>query len=127
MNSVALAKGNAFGRPNYPIEKDRHAFNFLACGEGTVEQRMRAYMGDKETYASKYLGNSVVSELIGQLFAERFTFMNRRDIEAVEFLGLQPTFPPKADFPAQFSAFNEAIKKTRPMRNRFNYHYEYVQ
>ena len=54
MNSVALAKGNAFGRPNYPIEKYRQAFGFLASGEGTVEQRMRAFMGDKDTYASKY-------------------------------------------------------------------------
>lgn len=109
-NSVALAKGNAFGRPNYPIEKYRESFAFLAHGPGSVEARMRAFLSDRETYASKYLGGSVVSELVGQLFAEKFLFMNRRDLEAVRFLGMEPTMPPGADFSAQFMAFNSAME-----------------
>ena len=108
-NSVALAKGNAFGRPNYPIEKYRDSFHFLAYGPGSEEERMRAFMGDKENYASKYLGNSVVSELVGQLFADRFVFMNRRDIEAAEFLGIQPVYERGDDFPTRFSKFNAAL------------------
>lgn len=108
-NSVALAKGNAFGRPNYPIEKYRESFNFLAHGPGSEEDRMRAFMGDKEAYASKYLGNSVVSELVGQLFADRFVFMNRRDIESAEFLGIQPIYERGDDFPTRFSKFNAAL------------------
>jgi 5-methylcytosine-specific restriction protein B len=110
-NSVALAKGNAFGRPNYPIEKYRESFNFLAHGSGSEVDRMRAFMGDKEAYASKYLGNSVVSELVGQLFADRFVFMNRRDIEAAEFLGIQPIYERGDDFPTRFSKFNVALEQ----------------
>ena len=109
-NSVALAKGNAFGRPNYPIELYQTGFHFLAHGPGTVEERMRDFMGDKETYASKYLGNSVVSELVGQLFADRFVFMNRRDIDAAEFLGMYPIYQRGDDFPTRFSTFNAALE-----------------
>ena len=109
LNSVALAKGNAFGRPNYPIEKYRESFNFLAHGTGSAEERMRAFMGEKKTYASKYMGSSVVSELVGQLFADRFVFMNRRDIDAAEFLGINPAYDRGDDFPTQFSKFNAAL------------------
>lgn len=109
-NSMALAKAKAFGRPNYDIQKYRESFHFLAHGPGSVEDRMRAFMGDKEAYASKFLGDSVVSELIGQLFADRFVFMNRRDIEAAAFLGIEPAFTRGDDFPAKFSKFNAALK-----------------
>ena len=109
-NSVALAKGNAFGRPNYPIEQYRESFTFLAHGPGSEEDRMRAFMGDKKTHSSKYLGSSVVSELVGQLFADRFVFMNRRDIEAADFLGIYPLNERGDDFPARFSKFNAALE-----------------
>ncbi|BDU78148.1 AAA family ATPase [Mesoterricola sediminis] len=109
LNSLAIAKGNAFGNPNYPIERYRESFRFLAHGPGTVEERMRLFMDDNETYASKYLGIAVVSEFIGQLFAEQFVFMNRRDLEAAEYLGIHPSYPKGADFPARFVAFNAAL------------------
>ena len=118
LNSVALAKGNAFGRPNYPIEKYRESFLFLAHGSGSVEERMRSFMEDNEAYASKYLGKSVVSELIGQLFADQFVFMNRRDIEAAEFLGIHPNYPKGADFPARFTVFNAALEHVFHAYNR---------
>ena len=118
LNSVALAKGNAFGRPNYPIEKYRDSFRFLAHGSGSVEDRMRAFMDDNEAHASKYLGKSVVSELIGQLFADQFVFMNRRDVEAAEFLGIQPEYPKGADFPARFKVFNIALEPVFEAYNR---------
>lgn len=109
LNSLAIAKQNAFGKPNYPIEKYRKGFSFLAHGPGEVEQRIRAFMADKNEYASKYLGDSVVSELIGQLFPERYVFMNRRDVEAAEFLGISVSDLPGRDFAERFVAFNKAI------------------
>jgi 5-methylcytosine-specific restriction protein B len=108
-NSVKLAKMRAFGKPNYPIEKYRASFDFLAHGPGSEEERMRAFMGDKEKYASKYIGPSVVSELIGQLFPDKYLFMNQRDTGAAEFLGVHPTFAVGADFPQRFTAFNAAM------------------
>jgi 5-methylcytosine-specific restriction protein B len=108
-NSVKLAKKRAFGQPNYPIEKYRESFAFLAYGQGEVEDRMRAFMGDKEVYASKYIGPSVVSELIGQLFPEKFLFMNQRDTDAAKYLGIHPAFEKGSDFPKRFMAFNQAV------------------
>ncbi|WP_257309753.1 AAA family ATPase [Geothrix fuzhouensis] len=108
-NSVKLAKTRAFGQPNYPIEKYRESFEFLAHGQGSVEDRMRAFMGDKEAYASKFIGPSAVSELIGQLFPEKFLFMNQRDTDAAKYLGIYPIFPKGADFPQRFTAFNVAM------------------
>lgn len=107
--SLAMARGNAFGRPNYPIETYRKSFDFLARGSGSEEERMRSFMSDKVNYASKYLGESAVSELVGQLFADRFVFMNRRDKEAAEFLGIKPSYARGDDFPARFSKFNAAL------------------
>jgi len=109
LNALAIAKGNAFGRPNYPIEKYRASFHFLAHGTGSVEDRMRAFMKDRDTYASKFLGPSVISELVGQLFPDQFVFMNQRDIDAATYLGIQPTFPRGTDFPRQFMTFNAAL------------------
>jgi 5-methylcytosine-specific restriction protein B len=109
LNSLAIAKGNAFGKPNYNIELYRSSFRFLAHGPGTVEERMRLFMTDNQAYASKFLGKSVVSELIGQLFGDRFVSMNRRDLDAAEYLGIHPSYPKGADFPAKFTRFNEAL------------------
>lgn len=110
LNSVKLAKMRAFGKPNYSIEKYRVSFDFLARGSGSVEDRMRAFMGDKEKYASKFIGPSVVSELIGQLFPDKYLFMNQRDTDAADFLGIHPIFAPGADFPKRFTAFNAAME-----------------
>jgi len=109
LNSVKLAKMRAFGKPNYSIEKYRASFAFLAHGPGSEEERMRAFRGDKEKYASKFIGPSVISELIGQLFPNKYLFMNQRDTDAAEFLGIHPTFAAGADFPQRFTAFNSAM------------------
>ena len=116
LNSVALAKANAFGRQNYTIERYRDSFNFLARGEGSEEDRIRQFRSDNKAYASKYLGNSIVSEIIGQLFAEKFVFMNRRDIEAAQFLGIKPVYERGDDFAKRFTKFNKALE---PLLNAY--------
>ncbi len=108
-NSNPLAKANAFGRPNYPIDMYRDSFDFLAHGEGSVEDRTRKFMKDNKAYASKQLGPSAVSELLGQLFGDKYVSMNKRDESAVEALGIKPMYKRGDDFSARFIKFNEAL------------------
>jgi hypothetical protein len=105
----ALARANAFGRPNYPIEQYRESFDFLANGDAPLEQRMREFLEDNKKHTSKYLGKSAVSEIVGQLNADQYVFRNKRDIDAAAFLGLTPTYEKGDDVAAKFEKFNKAI------------------
>ncbi len=108
-NSNALAKANAFGRENYPIEDYRKSFDYLAYGEGDALERMHQFMHDNIKYTSKYLGESAMSEIVGQLFPENYVFMNTRDIEALKILEIQPDYSRGDAFAMRFKKFNEAL------------------
>ena len=114
MNVVALAKGKAFGRPNYSIEKYRETFMYLAFGDGSVEDRMRWFM-TSDAAASKYLGASTISEIMAQLQADRYVPWNRRDKKAVEYLGLDPHPPHGLDVAASFERANIIIRQIFPL------------
>lgn len=108
-SSHSLAKSKAFGKPNYEIEQYRETFHRLAHGDGTPEERLREF-NEREGSASKNIGASAQSEIIGYLAADSHVFHNRRDIEAAKYLGVEPEFKRGMDEPAKFEAFNEAIK-----------------
>lgn len=105
----ALARANAFGKPNYEIEVYRKSFNYLANGEGSEIDRMREFYKDNLKFSSKYLGPSALSEIIGNLFPDKFIFMNARDKEAAQFLGYQPDFKRGDDFATRFEKFNTTL------------------
>jgi 5-methylcytosine-specific restriction protein B len=109
LHSNALARANAFGNPNYPIEQYRETFDKLANGEGSVEERMRWFLED-DTAASKYIGASSLSEIMGHLTAETHVFYNGRDEEAARFLGVDPGFTKGDDTARKFAKFNAAIQ-----------------
>lgn len=106
--SNALARANAFGNPNYPIEQYRETFYKLAHGEGSIEERMRWFLEDDQA-TSKYIGASSLSEIMGQLHAESHLFFNGRDEEAARFLGVDPAFSSGDDVARKFIKFNAAI------------------
>lgn len=107
--SMAIAKKNAFGKRNHPLEFYRKAFLYLVHGTDSLEERIRKFAADPK-YRIKYVGPSVVSEIVGWAFADQFVMFNDRDRFAVEFLGLEP--PPESgdDFAGQFLKFNKAIE-----------------
>lgn len=107
--SNALAKANAFGNPNYPIEQYRDTFSKLAHGKGSVEERMRWFLEDDQA-ASKYIGASSLSEIMGHLAANTHVFYNGRDEEAARFLGVEPGFSKGDDIARRFAKFNTAIQ-----------------
>ena len=51
-NSMAIAKQNALGRMNHPIEHYRNSFIYLVHGEGTVEERINNFVYDKISVSS---------------------------------------------------------------------------
>lgn len=109
LHSNALARANAFGNPNYPIEQYRETFDRLANGEGSVEERMRWFLEDDKA-ASKYIGASSLSEIMGHLAAETHVFYNARDEAAARFLGVDPGFTKGDDIARRFTKFNAAIQ-----------------
>ncbi len=108
-HSNTLAKSRAFGRPNYDLETYRASFYYIAHGEGSVEDRMRTFLTD-DAHANKFLGASSVSEIFGQLNAERYVFHNLRDRKAAEYLGIEIDTAPGDDEARHFVKFNEAIQ-----------------
>ena len=107
--SMAIAKKNAFGKPNHPLAFYREAFLYLVHGQAPIEERIRKFATD-EAYRIKYVGPSVVSEIVGWAFADQFVMFNDRDRFAVEFLGLEIPSASGDDFAAQFLKFNKAIQ-----------------
>ncbi|MBI5102824.1 MAG: AAA family ATPase [Nitrospirae bacterium] len=109
LHSNALAKTRAFGNPNYSIEQYRKTLYTLAHGQGDVEERMRWFLID-DNAASKYLGSSSVSEIMGQLNADTHVFFNKRDEEAARYLGIEPGFTRADDDARRFAKFNQALR-----------------
>ncbi len=109
LHSNALARANAFGSPNYPIDQYRETFDKLANGEGSVEERMRWFLED-DTATSKYIGASSLSEIMGHLAADTHVFYNARDEAAARFLGVDPEFSKGDDIARKFTKFNTAIQ-----------------
>lgn len=109
--SMALAKANALGNPNHPIEHYRKSFIYLAHGPGEPAERIRRFCDDAE-YRLDYFGKSAVSELVGYLFPEQFMFVNARDKFAAEFLGINVEKQAGGDLIGELEAFSKA---TRPV------------
>lgn len=114
--SMGIAKGNALGRPNHPIERYRSSFIFLIYGEGTLLERVRKFRSDEE-YRLSFFGDSAVSELVGYLFPAHFIFYNARDEFALKFLQIKPQFATGDDFVQRLAKVTEAIK---PLASKYD-------
>jgi 5-methylcytosine-specific restriction protein B len=113
MNQLALAKARAFGEMNFPIEQYRTTLAKLAFGEGSVEDRMRWFLTSSEA-ASKYLGVSAISEIMAQLNPDRYVMWNKRDKDAIRYLGLEVAHQRGLDDAAQFEQFNATAREIFP-------------
>lgn len=113
--SYAIAKTNALGKMNHPIEHYRKSFIFLAHGAGSPEERIRKFCDDSK-YSLKFIGKSAVGELAGYLFPDQFMIVNSRDQEAAEFLGLEIERIKGGDLTAKLVAFQKA---TRPVADLY--------
>ncbi len=108
-NALALAKKRALGKPNHDIEHYRRVFLYLAHGDDPPEVRIQNFLTNPE-YDIKGFGDSVKSEIIGNVFAEQFMFYNRRDKFALELLHIDPGFERGDSFLDQLHKFNLAVQ-----------------
>ncbi|MEP0547495.1 MAG: AAA family ATPase [Rhodothermales bacterium] len=114
MQSMALARGNAFGRPNHEIEHYRRAFEYFARGEGPLAVRLDRLRTDEEVRL-KYLGESALGEMAGQYFADEYSLFNERSRWALDFLGISHDESAGQSFGARFVAFSEAVATLIPL------------
>lgn len=88
--SMAIAKGNALGRPNAPIENYRKNLIYLKYSEDPINEKIDNLL--KGAYNIPYFGTSVITELIGYAYSEDYVFYNKRDKDALAFLGIKPEY-----------------------------------
>jgi len=107
----ALARSNAFGRPNHEIEHYRKVFLYLIDQTIDIETRVKNFW-ENEDFKLSRIGNSAKSELIGNLFPDKYVFYNARDKEAAKFLKITSDYIDNNSF-KNFLQFNEDIKILR--------------
>ena len=108
-NSLPLAKKNALGRINAPIEHYRKVFLYLAHGDDPPKVRARKFMDDKE-YDLFGFGKSAKTEIIGHVFPDLFMFKNARDEEALKKLQIDPGYDRGDSFFTKLEKFSMALK-----------------
>ncbi|MFS0864926.1 AAA family ATPase [Fredinandcohnia sp. 179-A 10B2 NHS] len=107
---MALARGRAFGRMNAPIEKYRKSFTYLVHGEDPLEYRMDQFLNNSD-FKLFGIGESALSEMIGNIFPEEYCFYNQRDRVAVENeLKIDPHYSRGDTFGLKFIKFQNALK-----------------
>ena len=109
-NSLALAKGRALGKPNHPIEHYRDSFIYLIYGDGSLKERIDGFRWN-EKYKLFGFGESVISEIVGNLFPEELCLANQRDIFALEeILNIDVKYARGDSYGEKYIKFNNAIK-----------------
>lgn len=107
---MALARKRALGYPNAPIEKYRNSFVYLIHGNDPLELRIDKFLTSEE-YSLFGFGNSALSEIIGNLFPDRFCYFNQRDRVALEnILGIKPAYSRGDKFSDKFIKFHKALE-----------------
>ncbi len=106
--SLAIARANALGKPNHPMETYREAFYDLAHGSDSAEARVRRFT--HPTTKLKYFGASALSEIVGQVLANEFMLYNARDEWAAEYLGIELQHERGDKFADKYLRYNAAVE-----------------
>ncbi|MCF8233253.1 MAG: EVE domain-containing protein [Bacteroidales bacterium] len=108
--SLAIAKKNALGKPNHSIEHYRNAFIYIKYGDDPVNVKINNILDDTSGFHLKYFGQATLSELFAYAFPDKYTIYNRRDIEALSFLGITFKENRGDGFGDKFLLYNKALQ-----------------
>jgi hypothetical protein len=110
-NTMAIAKGNALGNMNLPIEEYRRIFLYIISEKDpinvTINNLYKKYNG--EAYLP-YFSDSSISELISYAFPNKYVTYNRRDEKALEILGVKLDKIRGEKFGEKFLRYNGLLK-----------------
>jgi 5-methylcytosine-specific restriction protein B len=107
--SLAIARGNALGKPNHPIERYRSSFLYLVLGKEPLEERLNALSDKDSAYYLYGFGPAAWTELTGYALPEEYVMMNSRDMRVCNFLRIELPFRGVDPLGTRFVRFNEAI------------------
>ena len=89
-NSLAIAKSNALGRPNLPIERYREIFLYIVESKDPISVLVdNLFKRTNGSYFLPFFGESSVSEIIAYARPHECVLYNKRTIEALDFLGIE--------------------------------------
>lgn len=117
---MALARKRALGKPNEPIEKYRKSFKYLFYGEGSFKDKINNFLYNDD-YKLFGLKESVVTEILGNVFPDKVCFFNSRDREALEkILEIDLGRERGDNFGEVYDKFQKAIKDNHIVEKYLN-------
>ena len=110
-NSLAIAKGNALGKPNLTIEEYKRIFLYLSEKSDpiniSINNLFKKYQGK---FYLPFFGNSTISELIAYLYSDSMVIYNSRSLAAINYLGITLQNKRGEKFGEFFQRYNTSIE-----------------
>ena len=118
MQSNALARTRAFGNANHEMDYYREAFGYFARGNDPLAERLNRLRSSDSPIRLKYMGDSSLGEIAGQLFAADYSLLNERSRWAMGFLDLPAVKPKDTSLGHRFTAFSASVAPLVPLYER---------
>ena len=106
LNTLPIARGNAFGKPNHELNYYRQQFINLLNDNMPLQERIK-------NFELAYFGNNSLGELLGYIFPNNYAIFNQRSSSALEILDLPIETKRGEDFSEKFINFNNALTPLR--------------
>ena len=106
LNTLPIARGNAFGKPNHELNYYRQQFINLLNDNISLQERIK-------NFKLAYFGNNSLGELLGYLFPNEYAIFNQRSGAALEILNISMEIQRGEDFSEKFINFNNALTPLR--------------
>lgn len=106
LNTLPIARGNAFGKPNHELNYYRRQFINLLNDNISLQERIK-------NFKLAYFGNNSLGELLGYLFPNEYAIFNQRSGAALEILNIPMEIQRGEDFSEKFINFNNALTPLR--------------
>lgn len=106
LNTLPIARGNAFGKPNHELNYYRQQFINLLNDNLPLQERIK-------NFKLAYFGNNSLGELLGYIFPNNYAIFNQRSSSALEILDISIETKRGKDFSEKFINFNNALTPLR--------------
>ncbi len=110
-STPAFSGKRALGNfPNHSLKRYIDVFYYLKYGEMPINERVFKLLNREDELFLRGFGLSSLSEIIGQAFPNEFVFYNKRNKEALKFLGFDLAIPSNISEAEEFLLYNKSIQ-----------------